>query len=105
MKSYVMHRGGQTSGIGGSVAPEYAELSYSIPLGEELILVSDMQRSEDSVASGFQTLPFLERNGQYWGSPADDERPSLSLYVCNLWVKSLSYLPSQLSGGLIIMLN
>jgi len=48
------------------------ELPAVIPPGETFILVD----SDDwgfQVSENLKQLPFLERNGEYWGPPADDE--------------------------------
>jgi hypothetical protein len=47
------------------------ELVSLIPLGECFILVDEAQW-DAQVVEGWRVIPFLERNGQYWGSPADD---------------------------------
>jgi hypothetical protein len=47
------------------------ELTALIPLGECFILVDEAQW-DDQVVEGWRVIPFLERDGQYWGSPADD---------------------------------
>jgi hypothetical protein len=36
------------------------------------VLVDDQQWGADPVLSGRPCLPFLERDGTYWGRPADD---------------------------------
>jgi GT2 family glycosyltransferase len=50
-----------------------AELSRVIPAGESLILVDEAQWVAEEIAGDRKTIPFLERDGQYWGSPADDD--------------------------------
>lgn len=47
------------------------EIVNSIPAGESLILVDENQWGSE-ILSEFRSLPFLERNGQYWGPPQDD---------------------------------
>jgi hypothetical protein len=47
------------------------ELDGLIPPAESLILVDDDQLRSKIVA-GRHSFPFLERDGQYWGSPPDD---------------------------------
>ena len=49
-----------------------AELRAVIPPGEKFVFV-DEEQLRGVVASGYQALPFLERDGQYWGRPADDK--------------------------------
>ena len=48
------------------------EIATLIPPGESFILVDENQWGCE-VLPGFHTFPFLERDGQYWGSPPDDE--------------------------------
>ena len=60
----------------GEEDPQYlrlavAEIEAVIPSGAVLILVDDNALPTDSF-SNRRVLPFLERNGQYWGRPADD---------------------------------
>ena len=47
------------------------EIVQSIPLGKTFILVDEAQWGIDGVADR-HAIPFLERNGQYWGPPPDD---------------------------------
>jgi glycosyltransferase involved in cell wall biosynthesis len=49
-----------------------ARLDRAIPAGETLILVDDCQ---STIADGVRArcLPFVERGGEYWGRPVDDE--------------------------------
>lgn len=49
------------------------ELSALIPKGETFILVDEDQWGMGLVVDGRHRLPFLERDGQYWGPPPDDE--------------------------------
>jgi SAM-dependent methyltransferase len=47
------------------------DLSALIPRGDSFILVDqDVVRRE--LAAGLRAIPFLERDGQYWGPPGDD---------------------------------
>ena len=48
-----------------------AEVAALVPPGETLILVGGAEL-ENMVAAGRRALPFLERDGQYWGNPPDD---------------------------------
>jgi hypothetical protein len=48
------------------------ELAPLIPQGETLILV-DQAKLETNAIAGRHALPFLERAGEYWGPPPDDE--------------------------------
>jgi hypothetical protein len=49
------------------------EIATLIPPGAMFILVDEVQWKANEVAKDRQALPFLERDGQYWGSPPDDE--------------------------------
>jgi SAM-dependent methyltransferase len=48
------------------------ELAETIAPGETFVLVDDEQLGS-AVAGGYRTLPFLERDGEYWGPPPDDD--------------------------------
>jgi hypothetical protein len=48
------------------------QIERLIPAGESLILVDEEQFGASLVA-GRRVFPFLEKDGQYWGPPADDE--------------------------------
>jgi len=47
------------------------EIAALIPPGDSFILVDEQQWGGE-VATGRRTIPFTERDGQYWGPPADD---------------------------------
>ncbi|HSF01507.1 MAG TPA: TylF/MycF/NovP-related O-methyltransferase, partial [Solirubrobacterales bacterium] len=47
------------------------ELASIVPRGA-LFLLADEAQLEGAVPAGRRVLPFLERDGQYWGAPADD---------------------------------
>jgi SAM-dependent methyltransferase len=49
------------------------ELSELLPAGETFILVDEGKWGADGVVPGHGHVPFLERDGQYWGVPPDDE--------------------------------
>ena len=44
-----------------------------VPFGGSFILVDQDEWKTDPSMSGRKRIPFLERNGQYWGNPRDDE--------------------------------
>jgi SAM-dependent methyltransferase len=48
------------------------ELLKLIPAGSSFILVDDEQWGADKALPERQAIPFLEREGRYWGPPADD---------------------------------
>ncbi|SRR6266498_409703 len=50
-----------------------AEILDLIPAGTSFILVDDGQWGVVRAFAGHQVIPFLERAGQFWGPPADDE--------------------------------
>jgi hypothetical protein len=49
------------------------ELSEVIPVGATFILVDEERWGGGQVLAGRRTLPFLEREGQYWGLPPNGE--------------------------------
>jgi SAM-dependent methyltransferase len=48
------------------------EIARLIPPGSSFILVDDAQWGGAPLPDGRRAIPFLERDGQYWGPPADD---------------------------------
>jgi hypothetical protein len=48
------------------------ELAALIPPGHPIILV-DEEEFGGQVGAGQRRIPFLERDGQYWGAPPDDD--------------------------------
>jgi hypothetical protein len=48
------------------------ELIAAIPPGEKLILVDQDEWGTSANLAGRLRIPFLEREGEYWGSPPDD---------------------------------
>ncbi|MDP8927082.1 MAG: glycosyltransferase [Actinomycetota bacterium] len=49
------------------------ELAALIPAGDTLVLVDDTNWKANEVCKGRRVIPFLERDGQYWGAPPDDD--------------------------------
>jgi hypothetical protein len=49
------------------------QIEALIPAGETLILV-DQEQFGASLVAGRRVFPFLEKDGKYWGPPADDEQ-------------------------------
>lgn len=49
------------------------EIAALVPAGDTLILVDDAQWKANEVARDRHVIPFLERDGQYWGAPPDDD--------------------------------
>jgi hypothetical protein len=50
------------------------ELRKLVPPGSSLVLVNEDQWGNERTAlKDRRAIPFLEREGQYWGPPADDE--------------------------------
>jgi glycosyltransferase involved in cell wall biosynthesis len=49
------------------------ELETLVPGGDALILVDEAQWEGTDAVAGLRCVPFTERDGQYWGPPADDE--------------------------------
>ena len=50
-----------------------AAIAAIVPPGAPFILVDDDAWGTGEVVAGRRRIPFLERDGQYWGPPADDE--------------------------------
>jgi SAM-dependent methyltransferase len=48
------------------------ELQNLIPAGATFILVDDAQWGRVRSLESYRVIPFLERDGQYWGPPSDD---------------------------------
>lgn len=44
-----------------------------VPPGDAFILVDEDRWGSGDLVAGRRRLPFVERNGQYWGRPVDDE--------------------------------
>jgi polysaccharide pyruvyl transferase WcaK-like protein len=51
--------------------PRLQDITQVIPEGQDLILVDECRWGTE-VAAGHRVIPFLEKDGQYWGQPADD---------------------------------
>lgn len=49
------------------------EITELIPLNDIFILVDENQWRTGETVSGRRRIPFLEKDGQYWGAPPDDE--------------------------------
>ncbi len=49
------------------------EITELIPPNGAFILVDDNQWRTDEIVSSRRRIPFLEKDGQYWGAPPDDE--------------------------------
>jgi peptidoglycan/xylan/chitin deacetylase (PgdA/CDA1 family) len=49
------------------------EIVRLIPPGHTFILVDEDKWAVDEVIAGRRRIPFLERDGQYWGPPPDDD--------------------------------
>jgi hypothetical protein len=48
------------------------DLNGLIPIGDRFILVDESQWGSNFLEAR-QAIPFVERDGMYWGRPADDE--------------------------------
>ena len=53
--------------------PAIEEIKAQIPQDDTFILVDEDQWGTDGVVASRQAIPFLEKDGQYWGPPPDDE--------------------------------
>ncbi len=71
---YGIHRGGHPPRTGWMkrVGKATAEIAALIPAGDSFILVDQDECGTGGVVAGRRCIPFLERDGQYWGSPPDD---------------------------------
>jgi hypothetical protein len=49
------------------------KISAVVPSQNSFILVDENQWETGEFIAGRRRIPFLERDGQYWGPPADDE--------------------------------
>jgi hypothetical protein len=49
-----------------------SDLSTCVPAGSRFVLVDDSALQLDGLAEDRRAIPFLERDGRYWGSPPDD---------------------------------
>lgn len=49
------------------------EIAALVPRGNSFILVDQSQWAAGEEVAGRRCLPYLERDGQYWGAPPDDE--------------------------------
>lgn len=49
------------------------DIARVVPPGDMVIVVDEAQWVASDLVGGRRCLPFLERNGEYWGAPADDE--------------------------------
>ena len=49
------------------------QLKTLISPQESFILVDEDRLNGNEIIKGFRTIPFTERNGQYWGAPTDDD--------------------------------
>jgi len=54
------------------------DIKRVVPEGDTLILVDEGWSASHSIA-GRKVVPFLERNGHYWGRPPDDETAIIEL--------------------------
>jgi hypothetical protein len=54
------------------IAQAVAEIAAIVPVDDCLILVDEDQWTVGPELLGRRVLPFLERDGQYWGAPPDD---------------------------------
>lgn len=49
------------------------EIMEKVPAGNSLILVNDDQWGSETALVGRRIVPFMEREGRYWGRPENDE--------------------------------
>jgi Glycosyl transferase family 2 len=58
------------------------EIAGLIPIGETVILI-DEDRLREDLTAGRRSIPFTEKNGQYWGPP-DDDSAAINEFI-RLW--------------------
>jgi glycosyltransferase involved in cell wall biosynthesis len=49
------------------------DIADLLPAGNSYILVDGLEWGGDQLIEGRRALPFIERNGMYWGAPADEQ--------------------------------
>src|SRR5687768_8060644 len=49
------------------------ELAAAVRPGSRFLFVDDANWAEGAILPGREAIPFLERGGNYWGRPKDDE--------------------------------
>jgi glycosyltransferase involved in cell wall biosynthesis len=54
------------------VSRAVGEMQLAIPIGELLVLADEAQWGTGTTLAGRRVLPFMERDGVYWGSPPND---------------------------------
>ncbi len=68
------------------------EISRLVPNDEALIMIDDGQLALSAAEVGRRTLPFLERDGDYWGPPANDAHAISELErMQNLGIKFVAF--------------
>lgn len=55
------------------VKESLSEIAATVPRGAALVLIDNDEWGTGDVVNGRRRIPFLERDGQYWGAPPDDE--------------------------------
>jgi hypothetical protein len=50
-----------------------SEIEALIPVGNSYLIINNNEWGEGEPVRGRHAIPFLERNGEYWGPPPDDE--------------------------------
>ena len=61
------------------------EITTLMPEGASFILVDEEQWSAGEFVAGRRRIPFLERDGQYWGCPSDDATAIRDLERLRRW--------------------
>ncbi len=68
----VLRKGSETWKWARQVHLAYEEMAAFVPSGHLIILV-DEDQIRSAAPAGHRALPFLEKDGQYWGPPLDDD--------------------------------
>jgi GT2 family glycosyltransferase len=55
------------------IADTAREVASAVPEGEPLLFVDQAELDATEIVKGRRALPFLERDGEYWGAPANAE--------------------------------
>jgi len=68
----VLRKGSETWKWARQVHLAFEEMAAFVPSGHLIILV-DEDQIRSAAPAGHRALPFLEKDGQYWGPPLDDD--------------------------------
>jgi hypothetical protein len=69
----VFRKGGETWRWMKQTFPTVESIAAAVPPGQKMILVDQAKLGTGSTIAGRPVVPFLEKDGVYWGTPADDQ--------------------------------